>query len=242
MIYILAPIGGGKTSLTHLLSKELGAREFLEKVDGMPMLKEFYSAGEESRKALGFPLQVSFLNFRYSQLRQALELKERGIESIMDSSLLSDSLMYKNIHDRGETSDAEYNLYLELLENMQANVSGHPFHGYPDLIIYLDMPFKLMLKHIQHRGRAMEDITKDPELVGYYHSVWELFNNWAKSYSQSPMLSVDMSKYDYVNNEEDKNFVLNMIDDKLVSLGLLTPAKKDELLDKRGCREVALNV
>lgn len=241
LIQVVAPIGLGKTSLVHILAEHLHGKQFLEQVDDVPLLKEFYAGGSESRQQLSFPLQVFFLNFRFKQLREGLSLQSKGINTIYDSCLLSDSLMMKNLHDTAGVSSTLYNLYLDLLQNMITSV-GSSFNGSsPDLYIYLKGPFELMLEHIQHRGRAMEDITKDPELVDYYHSVWELFNNWAKSYSQSPVLNVDMSKYDYVNNEEDKNFVLNMVNDKLVSLGLLTPTKRDELSEKREVRKVEQN-
>ena len=32
------------------------------------------------------------------------------------------------------------------------------FNGYPDLIVFLDIPFDLMFDHISKRGRDMEDI------------------------------------------------------------------------------------
>lgn len=222
MIYINAPIGIGKSSLTTLLANDLKTKAFYENVEGLPMLKKFYASGEASRYALAFPLQVAFLNYRYQQLREGLHLAEvKGMKNtVYDSSLLSDGLMALNLYKRGEFPKEEFRLYQELSQNMQANVSGHPFRGLPDVVIYLKSSFDLMLNHISARGRAMEAI--DDDKCAYYHSVWETYNNWYDSYSQSPVITIDMDKYDYVNNEKDRFKVLNYIERNLNELGLLS--------------------
>lgn len=229
MIYVNAPISGGKTSLTRLLSEDLGTKAFYEKVEDMPMLKKFYSAGEDSRLELAFPLQIGFLNYRYKQLREGLYLAESKNmhNTIYDSSLLSDGLMALNLYKRGEFPEEEFRLYQELSQNMQANVSGHPFTGFPDVIIYLKMDFQLMLDRIRYRGRAMEEI--DDDKISYYHSVWETYNNWYDSYAQSPIITIDMNKYDFVNNSEDQQLVLEYIETKLNGFGLISDKELADL-------------
>lgn len=46
MIYILAPIGVGKTSLAGILSKDLGTKALLEKPEKIPLLNSFCKAQE----------------------------------------------------------------------------------------------------------------------------------------------------------------------------------------------------
>lgn len=233
MIYVNAPIGIGKTSLTKILTKDLGTKGYYENVDDIPMLQDFYNAGEDSRKQYSFALQIAFLNYRYQQLREGLYLAETQgmVNTVYDSSLLSDTIMALNLYKRGEFPQNMYDLYINLNQNMVANVSGHPFNGHPDLIIYLDAPFELMLEHIQKRGRDME--VTDPELVDYYHSVWETYKHWYESYSQSNVLRIDMSKYDFVNNIDDRNKVLDMIEQRLVQLGKLSKTEFQTIKDKR---------
>lgn len=228
----MSPIGIGKTSLTKVLTNQLHTKGFYEDVSSglvKQMLELFYSDGDESRYNLSFPLQISFLNYRFSQLREGLRLQEtQGMKNtVYDSSLSSDALMAGNLHRRGEFETTQYNLYLELLANMQSEVSGHPFSGKPDLMIYLQAPFELMLKHIQKRDREME--TQDPELVDYYKSVWETYEAWNRSYSEAPKIVIDMSKYDFVNNLDDRRSVLTQIYDKLLEIGNLTQDEYDEL-------------
>lgn len=233
MIYIQAPIGVGKTELTKYLTKDLGTTGFYEKVDNMPMLKEFYSQGSKSRDDMSFALQIAFLNYRYKQLREAIYLQEtKGMRNtVFDSSLLSDSLMAFNLYKRGEFPEVMYNLYIDLNRNMVDNVAGHPFNGTPDLIVYLDAPFGLMLRHIAERGRKME--TTDPQLKDYYRSVWETYDHWYKGYSRSVVLRIDMSRYDFVRSVDDRRDVLDQIENKLVELGDLTPDEHTAIRQRR---------
>lgn len=222
MIYIIGSIGSGKSSLTALLSDTLGSNSYYEKVDDMPMLKEYYSRGEESRKGLSFNLQVAFLNYRFAQLKHAIV--ERN--AVMDSSLLSDNIMASAINKRGEMDDSSYNLYLNLSMNMQGEVSGHPFHGFPDLIVYLDISPENEIKQIQARGRDMEDITKDQGLVDYYHSINKAYKDWFEGYVQSPVIKIDMNKHDFVNDIDDRKEVMTLIGQKMLSLGMLNKKEK----------------
>lgn len=221
MIYINAPIGMGKTSLADILSKHLRTVAFKEDVNKIPLLSSFYDDGEVSREQKAYALQIEFLSYRYQQLMQGLHLQAtQGMRNtVYDSSLISDGIMAKNLHDRGEFPDILYNDYLKLAEDMQTNVSGHPFKGMPDLIIYLQGSFGLMLEHITQRGREME--TTDPKLEEYYRSVWDIYEGWYKGFGQCPVMAIDMDKYDFVNNLDDRKEVLNQIDNKLKDLCLI---------------------
>lgn len=46
MIYVNAPIGIGKTSLTKILTKDLGTKGYYENVDDIPMLQDFIMLGK----------------------------------------------------------------------------------------------------------------------------------------------------------------------------------------------------
>lgn len=221
MIYINAPIGMGKTSLAKILSQHLHTKAFLEDVHKIPLLSSFYGDGKISREQKAYALQIEFLSYRYRQLMQGLHLQTtKGMRNtVYDSSLISDGIMAKNLHDRGEFPDILYNDYLKLSQDMQTNVSGHPFKGLPDLIIYLDGNFDLMLDHIAKRGREME--TNDPKLVEYYHSVWNIYDAWYHSFGQCPVMRIDMNRYDFVNSDSDRQNVLLQILNKMESLRLI---------------------
>lgn len=223
MIYAQGVISSGKSSLTKILSDVLGTKAYYEEVDKMPALKAFYAEGEESRKDLSFFLQIAFLNYRYGQLQHAKE--ERN--SILDSSLLSDALMAKNLYDRGEFPEIQYFEYRKLAKRMISNVNGKPFDGFPELIIFIDVPFELMLEHIEKRGREMEEIDDDKR--AYYKSVWDIYQSWYKSYAEAPVLRIDMTKYDFVNSMSDRKIVLTQILERMVSLSMLSESEYEKI-------------
>lgn len=214
LVEVLGSFGAGKTSLTELLNEELGFETYIEDPDRVPILKEFYKCGEESRKHLSFAVQVAWLSERFAQLKKAV----KDDKAVIDGSLIADSVVYKVIKDRGETIDAEYDIYLKLLATMMNDQALSPHGPYPDLFVYLDIEPEHEVDNIFKRGREME--TEDKELVEYYHSINKGFKDWYAGFSQAPVLKIDMEKYDFVNNENDRKEVVQMIKDKLDSLGV----------------------
>ena len=220
-----------KTSLAVILAKELGTHAFLEKPEQIPLLNDFYSDGKLSRELKSFAVQIEFLDYRYEQLMQGVHLAQQGeTNTVYDSSLISDGIMSHNLYNRGEFPEQLYKDYLRLNRIMQTNVLGHPFMG-PDLIIYLDAPFEMMLDHIQIRGREME--VQDPKLKEYYHDVWQIYRDWYNSYGESPVLRIDMNGKDFVNNKRYRNSILNQIEAEMVKLGQLSQTEYDHLKAKR---------
>lgn len=214
LVEVLGSFGAGKTSLTELLNEELGFKTYIEDPDKVPILKEFYKYGEESRKHLSFAVQVAWLSERFAQLKKAV----KDDKAVIDGSLIADSVVYKVIKDRGETIDAEYDIYLKLLATMMNDQALSPHGPYPDLFVYLDIDPEHEVDNIFKRGREME--TEDKELVEYYRSINKGFKDWYAGFSQAPVLKIDMEKYDFVNNENDRKEVVQMIKDKLDSLGV----------------------
>lgn len=231
MIFINAPIAIGKTSLAKFLSKDLGTHAFLEVPEKIPLLNDFYSDGKISRELKSFAVQIEFLDYRYEQLMQGVFLAQEGENNtVYDSSLISDATMSKNLYNRGEFPEILYKDYLRLNNVMQRNVSGHPFMG-PDLIVYLEAPFEQMLENINKRGRKME--TTDSKLVEYYKSVWNIYRDWYQSYGQTPVLKIDVGGIDFVNNVEERDAILNKIEEELVELGKLTQSEFEQIKAER---------
>ena len=56
----------------------------------------------------------------------------------------------------------------------------------------------------------------DEELYDYYYKLWQGYDNWIQEYyTLSEIVVIDIDKYDYVNNQEDKKEVLKLITDAL---------------------------
>lgn len=225
MIYIIGSIGAGKSSLTELLAKDLNVPYYLESVDNgliKGMLRKFYSAGKESRSQVSAMLQVAFLTVRYQQLKQAIVEPN----AVLDSNLLSDHILARNLYDRGEMDKEAYNVYLTLNQEMQSNVNGSPWNGFPDLIVYIDIDPEHEIEMIQSRSRDMEDIRKDIGLIDYYRSVNDAYTRWYNGFTQAPVIRIDREKYDFVNNKDDQKQVLIDIKNKLYELGKLDNKEK----------------
>ncbi|GMA47772.1 deoxynucleoside kinase [Tetragenococcus muriaticus] len=232
MIYIMGTIAAGKTSLAKILAKDLQAPVYYEDIENngliLNMLEKFYSSGKKSRQTNGAMLQIAFLTFRYQQLRQAITQQN----AIMDSSLESDFVMASQLHDHGEISEADFNVYVTLSQEMQANVNGTPWNGLPDLVIYLTIDPDHAINEIQKRGREMESIKREPGLVDYYR-VHHAYEKWANGYPPALLLTIDREKYDYVKNQKDQDIVLDLIETKLKDIGKLPPQTLEKIKQKR---------
>lgn len=210
LITIGAMIGAGKTSLAELVANHFNSEVFYESVDDNPILPVFYTASEEEIQAKRYPflLQLWFLNTRFKSIKEAL-VKDNNV---LDRSIYEDWHFAKVNKDLGRISDLEFSLYEDLLNNMLEELEGLPKKS-PDLMIYLSGSFETILERIKKRGREYE---LDEALVSYYYTLWEGYDNWIKQhYKASEVLIINIDEIDYVNNEEHKQKVLSMIEQKL---------------------------
>ena len=210
LITIGAMIGAGKTSLAELVANHFNSEVFYESVDNNPILPLFYTASEEEIQTKRYPflLQLWFLNTRFKSIKEALSKDN----NVLDRSIYEDWYFAKVNKDLGRISDLEFSLYEDLLNNMLEELEGLPKKS-PDLMIYLSGSFETILDRIKKRGREYE---LDEALVSYYYTLWEGYDNWIKQhYKASEVLIINIDEIDYVNNEEHKQKVLSMVEQKL---------------------------
>lgn len=210
LITIGAMIGAGKTSLAELVANHFNSEVFYESVDDNPILPVFYTASEEEIQTKRYPflLQLWFLNTRFKSIKEAL-IKDNNV---LDRSIYEDWYFAKVNKDLGRISDLEFSLYEDLLNNMLEELEELPKKS-PDLMIYLSGSFETILDRTKKRGREYE---LDEALVSYYYTLWEGYDNWIKQhYKASEVLIINIDEIDYVNNEEHKQKVLSMIEQKL---------------------------
>ena len=210
VITVGAMIGAGKSSLAKLIGEHFGTEVFYESVEDNPILPIFYTASEEEIQTKRYPflLQLWFLNTRFKSIKEAL-IKDNNV---LDRSIYEDWYFAKVNKDLGRISDLEFSLYEDLLNNMLEELEELPKKS-PDLMIYLSGSFETILERIKKRGREYE---LDEALVSYYYTLWEGYDNWVKQhYKASEVLIINIDEIDYVNNEEHKQKVLSMIEQKL---------------------------
>lgn len=213
VITIGAMIGAGKSSLAKIIGEKFNTEVFYESVEDNPILPLFYTASEEEiqQKRYPFLLQLWFLNTRFKSIKKALYNEN----NVLDRSIYEDQYFAKINKDLGRISDLEYELYTELLNNMLEELQELPKKA-PDLMIYLTGSFETILQRIKHRGR---DYELDDSLVDYYKLLWSGYDEWIyKHYTASEVLTINIDKYDYVNNKQHREEVLALIEDKLAEI------------------------
>ena len=210
VITIGAMIGAGKSSLAKIIGEKFNTEVFYESVEDNPILPLFYTASEEEiqQKRYPFLLQLWFLNTRFKSIKKALYNEN----NVLDRSIYEDQYFAKINKDLGKISDLEYELYTELLNNMLEELQELPKKA-PDLMIYLTGSFETILKRIKLRGR---DYELDDSLVDYYKLLWSGYDEWIyKHYTASEVLTINIDKYDYVNNKKHREEILTLIEKKL---------------------------
>lgn len=210
MITIGAMIGAGKSSLAKIIGEHFGTEVFYESVDDNPILPLFYTASDEEIQTKRYPflLQLWFLNNRFKSIKAAF----KDDNNVLDRSIYEDWYFAKVNMELGRISELEFQMYESLLENMMEELDELPKKS-PDLMIYLTGSFETILERINKRGRGYE---LDKSLVDYYRKLWEGYDEWvANHYKASEVLTINIDAYDYVNNEDDKKAVLNLIENKL---------------------------
>ena len=210
VITIAGFIGGGKSSLAKILSEHLNSEAFYESVDDNPILPLFYTASKEEISLNRYPflLQLWFLNTRFKSIKKALVDKN----NVLDRSIYEDLYFCQVNYELGRISELEFEIYKSSLNNMLEELDELPKKA-PDLMIYLKGNFETFLSRIVGRGREYE---LDEELYDYYYKLWQGYDNWIQEYyTLSEIVVIDIDKYDYVNNQEDKKEVLKLITDAL---------------------------
>lgn len=206
MIVIAGMIGVGKTSYTKKISEELVSKPFFEPVENNPILDKYY----ENPERYGFSLQIYFLNKRFELIKEANKYKN----SVLDRSIYEDELFTKLNRDNGNISEEEYQIYLELLDNMMEELDSIPKKA-PDLLIYLNGSFDTVLRNIKKRGRPYEQPTEENGLLDYYKQLFNEYEFWYDNYDKSQKIEIDVDKYDIIDNDDDWNEVFSKIKSKL---------------------------
>jgi deoxyadenosine/deoxycytidine kinase len=202
MIIVDGVVGVGKSSLMEILSEELGLTMFKEPVVDNPLLPLFY----ENMERYAFPLQVFFLNNRFKMIKEAQKING----AIMDRAPYGDVIFAKMLGEQGNMTKEELDCYLDLFANMMEHLPT------PKLLIYLKTNVDSAIKKIRKRGREFEQETPRQ----YWEDLNKEYEDYFSSYSISPILEIDVSNIDFVNNEEHKKCVVGLIKSELMKIDL----------------------
>ena len=183
-IAIEGPIGAGKTTLAQKLADDFQGRLLLEQPHKNPFLPDFYD--DPSRHA--FKTQLFFLLNRYQQQ------KELAQEDLFSKMSVSDYLFVKDwIFASINLSIDELALYKNIFQILVGHVPK------PDLVIYLQASSEILLKHIRKRKIFYENNIE----ASYLEQLSEAYRKFFFGYSDSPLLVVNCTHIDFVENQED---------------------------------------
>ena len=240
MITLAGIIGSGKSSLTEILSRELGSIPFYEPVEDNPVLPLFYKGNELAAKKrqagekdatnpYAYLLQTFFLNRRFMMMKKALQSRN----NILDRSIYEDAMFMRMNTELGNATQVEYSIYQELLTNILEELNHVvPSNDY-NLMILIKVSYDTMVSRIKKRGREYEQIENDPSLIDYYGRLLKYYEEFEENYNQSEMLVIDGDKFNFVENIDDRNHILDMIEMKLVDLGNIDCNEYETLRQKR---------
>ena len=183
-LVVEGPIGVGKSSLTHILAERFHARRVMEVVEENPFLSSFY--GDKAKFA--FQTQMFFLLSRFKQQQELFQ------QDLFSAMTVSDYLFAKDRIFAHLTLDPnELALYERVFEALGPRVTK------PDLVIYLQARNDVLMARIRKRGREFER-KFDPT---YLEDLCRRYNEFFFHYTDTPLLVVNTSDIDFVNNAED---------------------------------------
>jgi deoxyguanosine kinase len=191
-IAIEGPIGVGKTSLARRLAHTLDCELILEDADANPFLERFYT---DPRKT-ALPTQLFFLFQRMNQMDELCQADMFSDTRISDFLMAKDRLFAEVTLDRHE---------LDLYDRVYQSLDFEP--PVPDLVVYLQAPVDTLLFRIAQRGINYE------KQIGrrYLERLADVYARFFHEYNETPLLIVNASTIDPVNNDMHFHMLLDEI-------------------------------
>ena len=202
-IVISGNIGAGKTTLSEKISKKFNWELQLEEVKDNPYLDDFY----KSMKDWSFHLQIFFLNSRFNQIQK---ISESNNVVIQDRSIYEDYEVFtKTLYDSGVLMEREFNNYKRLYNTILK------YTNEPDLLIYLrNLNINKIISNIYKRSRNFEK-SIDKEYLTKLNLYYE---NWIKKHPKEKVLTIDLSKNDFIEDPKFLKKIYSMIEKKINEL------------------------
>jgi len=198
-VAVAGNIGAGKSSLTRLLGERFHWKPYYESVDDNPYLSDFYA----DMHRWSFHLQVYFLANRFKSHKLIVESSESVIQ---DRSIYEDAEIFaRNLYDIGRMEQRDYDNYVSLFHVMMEYLKP------PDLMIYLKASVDTLIRQIGRRGRSFEQgIQRD-----YLEQLNKLYTGWIETYRLGPLLVIPSDNLDFVNRQDDLQYVITLVKDAL---------------------------
>jgi deoxyadenosine/deoxycytidine kinase len=205
-IAVEGPLRVGKSSLARLLAEKMNARTVIEP-ENNPFLDRFY----RQEPGMAFAAQMWFLLERYERLHakpDAAEVVERPV--ISDFIFDKDKLFaYLNL------SDAELEIYNRYYERFRPEIAP------PSLVIYLQATPDVLKTRLKRKAAPGERAVSEQ----YIERVADAYEHYFFHYTASPLLVVNTSEIDFVNNAQHRAQLLARIEQPVNGTQYFRPQK-----------------
>lgn len=183
-IAIEGPIGVGKTALAKRLAERLSGDLVLEELDENPFLERFYCDG----RSAALPAQMFFL---FARARQIEDMRQSDLFS---NVRISDYLFTRDRLFAELNLDAEeLKLYDQISENLAIDAPV------PDLVIYLQASVDAIMQRLVRRNSNYDRFVNRQ----YVEKLNDAYARFFHAYDDGPLLIVNASQIDPVNNDAD---------------------------------------
>ena len=192
-IAIEGPIGVGKTALARRLADSLSATLVLEEVAENPFLERFYRDG----RSAALPAQMFFL---FARARQIQDLRQSDLFS---SVQISDYLFTRDrLFAELNLDPEELKLYDQIADSLAVEAPV------PDLVIYLQASVDSLLRRLVRRNSSYDRYVER----AYLEKLTEAYARFFHAYDDGPLLIVNASQIDPVNNDADYQQLFQQIE------------------------------
>lgn len=192
-IAIEGPIGVGKTALARRLADSLSGELVLEEFEENPFLERFYRDG----RSAALPAQMFFL---FARARQIEDMRQSDLFS---SVKISDYLFTRDRLFAELNLDAEeFKLYEQISDNLAVDAPV------PDLVIYLQASVDAIMRRLARRDSPYDRFVER----AYLEELTDAYSRFFHHYDDGPLLIVNASQIDPVNNEADYEQLFQQIE------------------------------
>ena len=192
-IAIEGPIGVGKTALASRLAESLSANLVLEELADNPFIERFYRDG----RSAALPAQMFFL---FARARQIEDLRQSDLFSSVHVAdyLFSRDRLFAELN----LDSDELQLYDRVAENLAVDAPV------PDLVIYLQASVDAIMGRLaQRNGRYDRFVERH-----YVERLADAYARFFHGYDEGPLLIVNASQIDPVNNDADYQQLFRQIE------------------------------
>lgn len=187
-------IGSGKTSLAKYIAEHFNFSLILEEFAENTFLPQFY----ENPSLFAFPLEMSFMAARFTQLKEFFKKNTLPFPVVSDY-MFAKTLLFAKSNLRRE----EFILFEQFFNLLKPTIPP------PALIVYLHKEAATLKNNINKRGRSFEQQIE--------HSYLEKLNKAYQSYlnknnKKLKILFIDTDALDFVNNKKHMQIILKKIE------------------------------